>query len=1156
MSEQNGLGPGYDGSETKPEEISLTDILDHSQLQGIFDDLTRMLGIAAAIIDMEGNIIIGSGWQKICTDFHRVCPETCRNCIESDTALTSGIEPGKSILYKCKNNLWDMATPVFVEGKKLGNMFIGQFLLEEEEPDIDVFKRQARECGFDEKEYLEALAKVPRISRAKTEWAMSFFVKGADYISELGVRNLQLARVLEKNSVLLEHLATSEALLKIAGHLVSLGGWQFDIAENRLIWSDEVAEIHEMPPGYTPNVDDGIGFYAPEYRERITEVFARCVEAGEPYDEKMQIITGTGRRVWVRTIGEAVRNGEGKIVKVQGGFQDISEQKMAEEALRRSEAQFRALVEGAPDAIYVHIDGRFVYLNETALRMYGAKSPEEILGRCILELFHPSMHDVVRERLHTINVERKSVPTMEQIHLRLDGGEIPVEVTSIPIIYDGKESALVFARDISERKEAREALRESEERFRSIFENATIGLYRTSPDGKILMANPKLVAMLGYSSFEELSSRNLDEVGFEPGFPRSCFQEMIDRDGEIRGLESAWTRRDGSVIFVRESARAIRDLSGRVLCYEGTVEDVTAQRRSEEELRKKEDLIRFAGKLASLGGWSVDLPGNRTVWTDEAARIHDLPSDYSADVEEAKGFYAPGSRALIDRVYAECVKNGIPYDEEFRKVTSTGRSIWVREIGEAVRDETGKIIRVQGAFQDITEWKRAEEFLRRSEEKYRQITENMSDVVWTADLGMNTTYVSPSVRKLLGETPEEHLVRGMRDKFPPEDLAKLMSVLEEELERERSGDAPKDRSRIVEVQHYRADGSLVWISMNLSFIRDEKGNPIGFQGVTRDITERRLVEAEYATLFHEMLDAFALHEIICDTDGKPVDYRFISVNPAFERMTGLRLNDVKGRTVLDILPDTESYWIEKYGHVALTGEPVFFENYATLFGKYFEVKAFSHVPGQFATIFTDITERKDAEEKLRRALERTILVLTQTVERRDPYTAGHQRRVSNLAATIAREMGLDTDKVEQIRISGYVHDLGKISVPAEILSKPGRLSELEMDIIREHPAHGRDILLDVESGWDLAEIVYQHHERLDGSGYPQGLKGEGISLEARILAVADVVEAMASYRPYRPAIGLKEALEEIETKSGILYDPEVVRVCLDLFREKGYQLEE
>ncbi|HRW88092.1 MAG TPA: PocR ligand-binding domain-containing protein, partial [Thermovirgaceae bacterium] len=156
-----GLKPGY-SPETEPEEMQLTDILDYSQLQGIFDDLSRMLGIAAAIIDMKGNIIIGSGWQKICTDFHRACPETCRNCVESDTVLTSSIEPGKSILYKCKNNLWDMATPVFVEGKKLGNMFIGQFLLEEEEPDIDVFKRQARKCGFDEKEYLGALAKVPR----------------------------------------------------------------------------------------------------------------------------------------------------------------------------------------------------------------------------------------------------------------------------------------------------------------------------------------------------------------------------------------------------------------------------------------------------------------------------------------------------------------------------------------------------------------------------------------------------------------------------------------------------------------------------------------------------------------------------------------------------------------------------------------------------------------------------------------------------------------------------------------------------------------------------------------------------------------------------------------------------------------------------------
>ena len=140
-------------------------------------------------------------------------------------------------------------------------------------------------------------------------------------------------------------------------------------------------------------------------------------------------------------------------------------------------------------------------------------------------------------------------------------------------------------------------------------------------------------------------------------------------------------------------------------------------------------------------------------------------------------------------------------------------------------------------------------------------------------------------------------------------------------------------------------------------------------------------------------------------------------------------------------------------------------------------------------------------------------------------------------------------------MSGFVHDLGKISVPAEILSKPGKLSELEMNIIREHPAHGRDILQGVESDLGLAMIVYQHHERIDGSGYPQGLKGDEISLEARILAVADVVEAMASYRPYRPAVGLEEALKEIEVNAGTLYDPDVAKACLRLFREKGYRLE-
>ncbi|MGD8539091.1 MAG: HD domain-containing protein [Candidatus Aminicenantes bacterium] len=212
--------------------------------------------------------------------------------------------------------------------------------------------------------------------------------------------------------------------------------------------------------------------------------------------------------------------------------------------------------------------------------------------------------------------------------------------------------------------------------------------------------------------------------------------------------------------------------------------------------------------------------------------------------------------------------------------------------------------------------------------------------------------------------------------------------------------------------------------------------------------------------------------------------------------------------------------------------------------------------------FRDITRQKETEEeliesydRLKQAMEGTVQAMAYTIETRDPYTAGHQRRVTQLACALAEKMGLPTDVQEGVRMAGDLHDIGKIYVPAEILSKPGKLSEAEYNIIKTHSQVGYDILKTIEFPWPIADIVLQHHERMNGTGYPAGLKGKDILLEARILAVADVIEAMATHRPYRPALSIEVALEEISENKGKLYDSEVVEACLKIF-EEGFMFEE
>jgi PAS domain S-box-containing protein len=299
------------------------------------------------------------------------------------------------------------------------------------------------------------------------------------------------------------------------------------------------------------------------------------------------------------------------------------------------------------------------------------------------------------------------------------------------------------------------------------------------------------------------------------------------------------------------------------------------------------------------------------------------------------------------------------------------------------------------------------------------------------------------------------------------------------------------------------------------------------------------------------------------------DLRFVRFNQAGEDLLGYSREDLLGKNDYDFFPKEQADFFTQNDREVLRGRKVVDipeENLQTrnngvrtLHTQKVPILDVKGEPAYLLGISVDITDRKLAEEnlketaeKLRKSLLGTIQAMSLMVETRDPYTAGHQRRVSKLARVIAQEMALSLDTVDAIRMAGIIHDIGKISIPAEILSKPGKLSDMEFSLIKVHPQSGYDILRDVGLPYPVAEMVFQHHERLDGSGYPQGLKNGQILLESQIIAVADVVEAMASHRPYRPALGIGVALEEIEKNKSIFYDAGVVDVCVKLFREKMF----
>lgn len=348
-------------------------------------------------------------------------------------------------------------------------------------------------------------------------------------------------------------------------------------------------------------------------------------------------------------------------------------------------------------------------------------------------------------------------------------------------------------------------------------------------------------------------------------------------------------------------------------------------------------------------------------------------------------------------------------------------------------------------------------------------------------------------------SPGEVIGKSLYDFFPAEQAAQLVNE-----HREIVGTG-NPRFGIIE-RINDTDGKTRWFRLDKIPYHDKNGDIIGVTIFGVDITDQKKAEEalqEAEERFRHFMEHVPIYVFFKDDK-----IRSIQLSRNYEKMLGRPIEDLIGKTM-------------------------------------------------------DITDRKLSEaamqeniRKLRKLLGNTIQVISSMIKAKAPFTADHQIRVADLARTIAKTMGLTPDRIEGIRVAGSLHDLGMIGIPGEILSSPRRLTDYEFELVKTHPTVAYDILKDVDFPWPIAHIIVQHHERIDGSGYPGGIQGEAMFLEARILAVADVVESIASHRPYRPAAGIDEALEIIMAGRGTLFDPVVVDACVQLFREMGYQLKE
>ena len=761
---------------------------------------------------------------------------------------------------------------------------------------------------------------------------------------------------------------------------------------------------------------------------------------------------------------------------------------------------------------------------------------------------------------------------------------------------------------VSDLREKDAALRSSEARWQFAVDGAGDGLWDWDVRNGTVWFSTQWKAMLGYESDEIGTS--LSEWSNRV-HPDDLDQVMAHIDAYLRGESDHYecvhrlTHKDGSHVWVLDRGMAVeRDEHGNPTRVIGTHKDVTEQQRLEAALRGRTSDLEQAQRLAKMGSWVLDVDTGAVEWSAPLCDMLALPTDQPApDYEHQRALFAPESWRRLDAAVRDCVEHGVPYDLELEAITFTGVPRWMLARGMPVRNDDGRVVQVRGIAMDVTDRHWAVGRIAHLTQLYKALSQcnaaqvhstdeadlyhrvcdvmvqhNGVQLAWLGVVDRSSGRIVPAA--VAGEG--EEYVAGIDIRLDPDDPR---------------GQGPAGTSsrtgRPVWIDDFDSDPRMQpWRERGTTFGWEAVGSlPIRHHGVTVAVlnlyfTDSDLLDGETRGLLASMADdiSFSVERLRTAAQLEESEQRFRSLveqsiagayivqdqriayaNPRFKEILGYDPDDdLTGTSAVDLFaPEERDAALERYRSMlegeATTREATFravrkdgsFVNV----GSHSSIASYHQRPAVIG-LLQDLSDRKVAEAQIERYVARLESVLFQTVgvitelsSMRDPYTSNHEHNVAELAVAIGRRMGLSEDRLEGLRVGGLLHDVGKIAVPTEILVKPTRLSSLELSLVREHPRIGYELLRGIDFPWPVARVAHEHHERLDGTGYPRGLIGDQICLEARIVAVADVVDSMSTHRPYRASLGAQAALDEIEQHAGTFYDADVVTACAALIRE-------